>query len=54
MATSRKIAKKAARLLKKSRSYVVREVSGSDLAQAPRRRRKKAIRRSTTRARRRG
>lgn len=52
MATSKKIARKASKLLKTSKSYIVREVAGSDLAQA-KRKKKKTVRRATTRARRR-
>jgi hypothetical protein len=52
MATSKRIARKASKLLKKSKSFTVREVAGSDLAQA-KRTRKKPARRITRRARRR-
>jgi hypothetical protein len=53
MATSKRIAKKASKLLKNSRSFTVREVAGSDLAQARKRTRKRKTRTHASRARRR-
>jgi len=43
--TSKRIAKKASVLLKKSKSLTVREVAGSDLAQARKRKRSRKAKR---------
>jgi hypothetical protein len=48
MATSKKIEKKAAKLLRTSKSFLVREVAGSALAQT-KRRRKTTARKQLTR-----
>lgn len=50
MATSKRIAKKASKLLKESKSFIVREVAGSDLAQARKRARKKTGRKISRRS----
>jgi len=49
--TSKRIAKKASKVLRKAKKFTVREVAGSDLAQAGRRvkRAVKRARRRTTR-----